>query len=83
MGHSARLQLVGRITYYLGWVALLCGGLVQVKIGQAMFLAMSISKRNLFELAMASFVICIASELRANDKAQAETATVVKRPMAA
>lgn len=83
MDHSARLQLVGRITYYVGWLALLCGGLVQLKIGQGMFLAMSLSKRNLFELAMACFVICIASELRANVRTQAETATVVKRPMAA
>jgi len=81
MGHSARLHLVGRVTYYIGWVALLCGGLVQIKLAQSIFLAMNISKRNLFELAIASFIICIASELRAN--MPAEATTVVKRPMAA
>jgi hypothetical protein len=26
MGHFARLQLIGRVTYYLGWIALLWGG---------------------------------------------------------
>jgi len=26
MGHFARLQLVGRVTYYVGWIALLWGG---------------------------------------------------------
>ena len=28
MSHLARLQLVGRVSYYLGWFALVCGGLL-------------------------------------------------------
>ena len=65
MGHFDRLQLIGRITYYLGWIALLCGGVVQLNLGTKLFLALSLTKRNLFELSMACFVICIASALRA------------------
>jgi len=65
MGHFARLQLVGRITYYLGWISLLCGGLVQLNIGKTLFMAVSLNKRNLFEVSLALFVICMASELRA------------------
>ena len=65
MGHFARLQLVGRVTYYLGWITLLLGGLVHVNIGKALFTAISVNKRNLFEISMALFVICMASELRA------------------
>lgn len=67
MGHVARLQLIGRITYYLGWIALVCGGLLHLNIARAAFLAMSLSKRNLFEVSLAFFLICIASELRARD----------------
>jgi hypothetical protein len=65
MDRSARLHLVGRITYYLGWVALLCGGLVQLNIAKALFAAISLSKRNLFEVSIACFIICVASEVRA------------------
>ena len=65
MGHFDRLQLIGRITYYLGWIALLCGGVVQLNLGAKLFLAVSLTKRNLLELSMACFVICIASALRA------------------
>jgi hypothetical protein len=65
MGHFARLQLVGRITYYLGWITLLCGGLVQLNIGRTLFMAVSLNKRNLFEVSVVLFVICMASELRA------------------
>jgi hypothetical protein len=65
MGHFDRLQLVGRITYYLGWIALLCGGLVQLNIGKALFVAISLTKRNLFEVSVVLFIICLASELRA------------------
>jgi hypothetical protein len=65
MGHFDRLQLVGRITYYLGWIMLLCGALVQVNIGKTLFLAMSLTKRNLFEVSVMLFVICMATQLRA------------------
>jgi hypothetical protein len=67
MNHVARLQLVGRVTYYLGWIALLCGGLVHVNIARGLFAAMSLSQRNLFELAVVGFVISMASEIRARD----------------
>jgi hypothetical protein len=65
MGHVARLQLVGRVTYYIGWIALLCGALVHVNIGRSLFMAVGLPQRNLFELSVVSFVICIASALRA------------------
>jgi hypothetical protein len=65
MDRSARLHLVGRITYYVGWVALLFGGLVQLNIARALFSAISLTKRNLFEVSIACFIICMASEVRA------------------
>jgi len=83
MGHLARLQLVGKVTYYLGWISLLCGGLVHLRIGQSMFLALDLTKRNLFEVSMVCFVICMASELRAIAPAEREATAVVKRPAAA
>ena len=67
MSHADRLQLVGRITYYLGWLALLCGGLVHINIAKNVFISLGLSQRNLFEVSVAAFVICIASELRARD----------------
>jgi hypothetical protein len=70
--HFARLQLVGRVTYYLGWIALLCGGLVHLNIAKGLFLAMTLSQRNLLEASVVCFLICIASELRARDSAGAE-----------
>jgi len=83
MSHLARLQLVGRVSYYVGWFALICGGLFHLKVGQSLFLALSLTKRNLFELAMVCFVICVASQLRANAPAENEAGTVVKRSAAA
>jgi hypothetical protein len=65
MGHFARLQLVGRISYYLGWIALVCGGIVHFNIARAMFLKIDLSQRNLFEVSVVCFLICVASELRA------------------
>ena len=83
MSHLARLQLVGRVSYYLGWLALICGGLLHLNIGRSLFLALSLTKRNLFELAVVCFVICVASQLRANAPAENEVGTVVKRSAAA
>jgi len=51
MDHFARLQLVARVTYYLGWIAWLCGGMVHLNIAKALFLAMRLSQRNLFRSA--------------------------------
>jgi len=84
MGHSARLQLVGKVTYYLGWISLLCGGLFHMKIGQSLFLALSLSKRNLFEASVMCFVICIASQLRVGaPEAEQVASTPVKSAVAA
>jgi hypothetical protein len=82
MDHFARLQLVGRVTYYLGWIALLCGGLVHLNVARRLFLAMDLSQRNLFEVSVVCFLICIASELRARDSAGAEVANTVSRAAA-
>jgi len=65
MGQFARLQLVGRITYYIGWIALVCGGIVHLNIAKAMFANLGLSQRNLFEVSVVCFLICVASELRA------------------
>lgn len=81
MGHFARLQLVGRVTYYIGWLALLCGGLAHFSVGKGLFLAMNLTQRNLFEVSVVSFLICIASELRARDSVGAEV--IVKSRAAA
>jgi hypothetical protein len=69
MDHVARLQLIGRVTYYVGWITLLCGGLVHVNIATSLFLAMRMTQRNLFEISVISFLICVASELRSRDSA--------------
>jgi hypothetical protein len=83
MGHLARLQLVGRITYYLGWISLVCGALVHLNVGRAAFAAIDLTQRNLFEGSVVCFVICIASELRAAAPAASEAKDIVKKPLAA
>jgi hypothetical protein len=57
MDHFARLQLVARVTYYLGWIAWLCGGMVHLNIAKALFLAMRLSQRNLFEVSVMCFLM--------------------------
>jgi hypothetical protein len=83
MGHVARLQLVGRATYYLGWISLVCGGLFHVHVARGMFTALDLSQRNLFEVSVVSFLICIASELRGRDTIEAEVSHTVKHQVAA
>jgi hypothetical protein len=83
MGHAARLQLVGRVTYYVGWISLLCGGLFQVNVAGGMFVALDLSQRNLFEVSVVCFLICIASELRARNTVEAEVSHTVKHQVAA
>jgi hypothetical protein len=87
MGHFVRLQLIGRVTYYFGWIALLCGGLVHFNIARALFVTMHVNKRNLFELSVVCFLICMASELRALALGKSEVfkegPTVVKSQAAA
>jgi hypothetical protein len=79
MGHADRLRLIGKITYYVGWISLLGGALLHLKIAPAMFAALTLSKRNLVEIAVVSFLISIASELRARDSAAREITGVLKR----
>jgi hypothetical protein len=79
MNHVTRLQLIGRLTYYVGWIALVCGGLVHLNIARTLFLAVDLSKRNLFEVGAVCFLICVASELRARDSSENEVSTVLKK----
>ena len=83
MDRSSRLHLVGRISYYVGWIALLCGGLVHLNIAKGLFAAMSLTKRNLFEVSIICFVICMASEVRVLATAEKDLPAVVNRPVAA
>ncbi len=79
MDHFVRLRLVGRITYYVGWIALVCGGLVHLNVAKTLFANMQLSQRNLFEVGVACFLISIASELRARDYAGKEMPSVLKK----
>jgi hypothetical protein len=79
VNHVTRLQLVGKVSYYVGWIALVCGGLVHLNIAKTLFLAVSLSKRNLFEVGAVCFLICIASELRAHDSSESEVSTALKK----
>lgn len=79
MNHVTRLELVGRLSYYIGWISLICGGLVHLNIARTLFLAVDLSKRNLFEVGAVCFLICIASELRARAMSGAEMSTTLKR----
>jgi len=79
MGHFARLQLIGRITYYAGWLALLGGALLHLNIARNFFLAMNLSKRNLFEASVVCFLICMASEVRARDVAGVDLSAGLKK----
>lgn len=83
MGHFARLQLVGRVTYYVGWISLACGGLVHFNVAKPLFMNIGLSQRNLFEVSVVCFLICVASELRALAGPDKDMSGVVKRPMAA
>jgi len=83
MDHVARLQLVGRVTYYLGWIALVCGGLVHISVARSLFLAVDLTQRNLFEVSVVSFVICIASALRALVPVGNGMPGIVKKPSSA
>ena len=64
MDNITRLHLVARITYYLGWIAAVCGALAHFNIAEKTFLALRLSQRNLFEASLLFFLICVASTLR-------------------
>ncbi len=63
MGPCNCLHWIGKITYCVGWIALLCGGLAHFTSHGKWFLAMNFSQRNLLEVSLMCFVICIASGL--------------------
>ena len=81
MSHVIRLQLIGRVTYYVGWIALVCGGLAHLNIARTLFLAVNLSKRSLLEVSVVCFLICIASELRAHALPGNEASTPVKKSL--
>ena len=83
MGHFERLHFTARITYYIGWIALICGGLVHANIARTLFANIGLSQRNLFEVSVVCFLICAASELRALSVTPSVPSTVAKKPIAA
>jgi hypothetical protein len=60
-----------------------CGGLVHFNIAKSLFAAIDLTQRNLFELSVVAFLICIASALRALVPAATEKPAIAKRPVAA
>ncbi len=65
MDRLARLHLVARITYYLGWIAAILAGVLHIaKIGSALERAVNLSDRNLLQASFLLFVMCMASEVR-------------------
>ena len=87
MRNFVRLQLVAKVTYYFGWIALVCGGLVHFRVAESLFDAMHLTKRNLFEASVVCFQICMASELRApvpdKNDVSSGVPSIVKRQVAA
>ena len=83
MDHFVRLQLIGRVTYYLGWIALLCGALVHLNVARGLFLAIDLTQRNLFEVSVVCYLICIASELRSRESAGVKVSNIAKSRAAA
>jgi hypothetical protein len=79
MDHFNRLQLAARVTYYLGWISLLLGGLIHFNVGRSFFVALNLSKRNLFEVSVVLFVICLASGVRAFIAADKQVPVAGKR----
>jgi hypothetical protein len=79
MSHVTRLQWIGRVTYYVGWIALLGGGLFHLNIASKFFSAMTVMPRNLLEISVMCFLICMASELRAHALPGSELSTAVKK----
>jgi hypothetical protein len=65
MDSASRLRLVGRVSYYLGWVFALCGMVVHFGVGDAALRSLSLTQRNLFEGSVMFFLISAVSVLRA------------------
>ena len=76
MDRLARLHLVARTTYYLGWIAAILATLMHfARIASLL----SASPRNVLEASLLLFVICMASGIRAvalaNDNRMPSVAT--------
>ena len=66
MENVTRLRSIAKIMYYIGWLAAVLAATAHFwGLGPHPYAAISLSKRNLFEASALSFVISIASELRA------------------
>jgi hypothetical protein len=83
MTHVTRLQLAGRVTYYLGWITALCGALAHFELVTKIFALANVSKRNLFEASVLFFLICTASEIRALVLTRTQDAAIVTQRRAA
>ena len=81
MESVTRLQLVSRITYYLGWLAAALGALSHFGLGSRLD-TINLSQRNLFEAGVLFFMICMASELRARVAASNVISSVPRRQAA-
>ena len=79
MERVSRLQLVSRITYYLGWLATALGALSHFGLGQRLD-AINLPQRNLLEAGVILFIICMASELRARAAASAASNVISSVP---
>jgi hypothetical protein len=64
MDSKGRLQMIARITYYVGWLLALLGALVHFRLGVSIFQAMMMPQRNLFEASVLLFLISAVSALR-------------------
>ncbi len=64
MDNVTGLQQVSRVSYYMGWLAALCGALAHFGVGAGVFRSMDLPQRNLFEGSVLFFLISAASALR-------------------
>jgi hypothetical protein len=58
---------------------LFCGGLVHLNVATVLFTSIRLTQRNLLEVSLVSFLICIASEVRALASTEKELPSVVKK----
>ncbi len=65
MDSATRLQLVARVSYYIGWVFALLGAVVHFGLAVGFFRSLDLSQRNLFEGSVMFFLISAVSVLRA------------------
>ena len=56
-----------------------CGGLVHLNVATVLFTSIRLTQRNLLEVSLVSFLICIASEVRALASTEKELPSVVKK----